>query len=123
MSEPEARGPEEHAKTRHWSGAPPALRLRRRHRIAVLSQQILHALDAVAVAAIVAIESRRLARHVRAARTFALAGRALVPVGQQLGATSLGLHLGLLAESHDRRRDREDHDEDVNTTRRWRLHN
>ena len=24
MSEPEARGPEEHEKTRHWSGAPPA---------------------------------------------------------------------------------------------------
>ena len=27
MSEPEARGPEEHEKTRHWSGAPPALRV------------------------------------------------------------------------------------------------
>jgi len=24
MSEPEARGPEEHEKTRHWIGAPPA---------------------------------------------------------------------------------------------------
>src|SRR6478735_4174511 len=26
MSEPEAHGPEEHEMTRHWSGAPPALR-------------------------------------------------------------------------------------------------
>jgi rhodanese-related sulfurtransferase len=104
-------------------GAPPALRLRRRHRIAVLPQQVLHALDAVAVTAIVAIEARRLARHVRAAGTFALAGRALVPVGQQLRATSLGLHLGLLAESHDRHCDREDHDEDVNTTHRLLLQN
>src|SRR5882757_11247850 len=31
MSEPEARGPKEHEKTRHWSGAPPAM-LRRRSR-------------------------------------------------------------------------------------------
>src|SRR4029453_2535090 len=98
MSATEWRAP---SNERTWRSAlRQELRLRWRHRIAVLPQQVLHPLDAVAIAAVVAIEPRRLARHVRPARAFALAGGALVPVGEELGTACLGFHLGRLGVHH-----------------------
>src|SRR5262249_9285712 len=91
MSAQDARGPQEHEKTRHWSGAPPAstaLGLRRNRllldRLFIDQVEIL----ARAVAGIVAFGQAphlRLAGAAEVQQARDLAGRALLDLGDAEG--------------------------------------